>query len=220
MEQRTLIALSLIAAGLIIAGNAQSGVTSGAVPDSPSGAPDLPLGPPDMNTPFDANTDAFLAMIRRSEGMAGASDIDRYHTFYGGKMFNDFSDHPALLDRAAWAVKLTDAQCAGAGLGPGCVSTAAGAYQINVPTWGEFRKDNGDGYGYLADFSPASQDIAGYRLLVSTGATDLLASGDFAGAVAAASRKWASLPGNRAGQRQQPIAALLAWFGEAGGNVA
>ena len=83
--------------------------------------------------------------------------------------------------------------CINAGLAPGCVSTAAGAYQIIKSTWQGVR----DG---LPDFSPASQDAAAIRLLAQTGALKLILAGDIDGAVEKANNIWASLPNATFGQ--------------------
>lgn len=165
---------------------------------------------------MDGNLSAFLAMIRKSE--TGRSDDGAYMIFYGGSTFANLADHPALTGEKA-GVPLSDAMCKGAGLGPGCVSTAAGAYQINKPTWNDVRQDKGDGFGYLADFSPASQDIAAVRLLRKSGAVDQLMAGDFSGAVTLASGRWASLAGSTSGQAQHGVQTLLSWFADFGGAV-
>lgn len=175
---------------------------------------------------MDPNLPPFMQMIRTSECGALTPDAQRYQTYYGGTLFTNMSDHPVITGEKA-PVVLPPQWCANLGLSPGCVTTAAGAYQMTRSTWAGpvgstgrgIRQDNGDGHGYLADFSPASQDIAAARLLQQVGALDLLASGNFSGAVKAASRLWASLQGSTAGQGTNGLDTLLSWFNAAGGAL-
>ena len=164
----------------------------------------------DVNT----NARAFLEAIKRCEGTAGQADP--YRVCYGYSwVVRDLSEHPAVSGE--WRGKtLTDEQCSGAGYGPGCVSTAAGAYQMTRPTWIKLRDRLG-----LGDFGPASQDAAAIELLRECGALDRLGRGDLAGAVSRARRIWASLPGaNYAGQGMRSMADVTAWYQGAGGAVA
>lgn len=144
----------------------------------------------------DSNVQAFLALIRAAEGTA--NQPDPYRVVYGyGMELSDLSLHPldpGNTPREWEGVYLTDAQCAGAGYGPGCKTTAAGAYQFNWPTWREF---GGEGQS----FEPWAQDAAAIRLLERIGALPLIQSGDLEGALQRASYRWASLPPRRvAGQ--------------------
>ena len=147
---------------------------------------------------------AFLYMIRACEHVYPRDVVGNaaYGIFYGGARFYDFSDHPTITGELR-TVKLSDAVCAASGLGPGCVSSAAGAYQFIRPTWTRLR----DRYG-LPDFSPASQDEAATRLLDELGVVSMLRDGDVTAAIAEASGTWASLPGSRA--QQGPKTALYA----------
>jgi lysozyme len=161
-----------------------------------------------------ANALAFLAAIRQCEGTAGAADP--YRVCYAYRYtIRTFADHPAITGE--WTgERLSDVQCSGAGLGPGCVSTAAGAYQIIKSTWRGLRDSLG-----LPDFSPASQDRAAVELLRQCGALARIEAGDLAGAIAKARRTWASLPGaNYAGQGMRSGAQVMAWYQQAGGYVA
>ena len=169
-------------------------------------------GPLDM-----IDLDPFLRMIQRAEHypVDYASGM-HYRTFYKGAKFSDLSDHPVLTGELQ-PIKLTRAQCIAAGIASGnCTSTAAGAYQINRPTWLRIR---GKG-AYLADFSPASQDEAARRLVGELGVPAMLEAGDFTGAVRAASRLWASLPGSTAGQGGKTFAQVSDYFRQAGGTLA
>ena len=149
--------------------------------------------------PSDKSIAAFLYMIRTCEH--SAVDVfsgEDYNTVAGGDRFLDMTDHPYITGE--WkGRKLAVKTCKNAGLSPGCISTAAGAYQITAPTWRDFR-------GALTDFSPPSQDAAAARILARVGATDALNRGDLAGAITLASRRWASLPGSTAGQGGRTLA--------------
>lgn len=159
------------------------------------------------------NIAAMLAAISAAEGTAGQPDPYRVCFGYSHTIGN-LSEHPAITGE--WTGKrLSDSMCAGAGLGPGCVSTAAGKYQIIKRTWVGVRDKLG-----LRDFSPASQDAAAVELLRQRGALGPLGRGDFAGAVAAARKEWASLPGAGYGQGERTIAWLTDKFQSAGGVLA
>jgi lysozyme len=156
---------------------------------------------------------AMLSAIKQAEGTAQRADPYRVCFSYRHTIAS-FADHPAVTKE--WSGEpLSDAMCKGAGLGPGCVSTAAGAYQIIKPTWLNLKSKLG-----LTDFSPASQDAAATELLRQRGALARLEVGDFAGAVAKAKKEWASLPGAGYGQGERSIAWLTEKFTDAGGVVA
>lgn len=157
-----------------------------------------------------ANIAAFLRAIRPGEGTA---DRQGYQRYFGGGNFTSFADHPANL---GWpGVRLPDAMCANAGFGPGCVSTAAGAYQINRPTWNRLKDKLG-----LSDFSPASQDAAAIELITEKGALEDVKTGDIASAVDKVSGVWASLPGAGYGQNEVAMSAFADQFTSAGGTTA
>lgn len=159
------------------------------------------------------NVGAFLDMLRRAEGTAGQPDP--YRVTYGYRhIIQSLADHPSVTGEWSGLV-LSDAMCANAGFGPGCKSTAAGAYQIIRPTWIRLRNRLG-----LPDFSPASQDAAAVELLRQRGALAAVEAGDLERAVHIARHEWASLPGNAAKQGQRPIATLAGWFTQAGGSQA
>lgn len=166
----------------------------------------------DANT-ASQNLQAFLSALRQSEGTAG--QVDPYRVCYGySHTIADLSDHPAVTGE--WAgQQLSDTMCANAGFGPGCKSTAAGAYQLIRPTWLDLRDSLG-----LPDFSPDSQDRAALELVRRRGALEDAKAGRFAAAVNKCRSVWASLPGNYARQGQRSIEQLTAWFQGAGGNLA
>lgn len=161
----------------------------------------------------DANVRAFLAMIRASEGTDQRPDP--YRVCYGYRhTISDLSEHPAVSGE--WrGEKLPASICAGAGMAPGCVSTAAGAYQIIRPTWKAVRDTL-----KLSDFGPASQDAAAAYLIRQRGAMDDVRAGRFAQAVAACAKEWASLPGAGYAQPERKLATLEAAYIEAGGVIA
>jgi len=156
------------------------------------------------------NERAFLAGIRVGEGTAAQNG---YAVKFGGSTFSDFSDHPALL---GWGGgKLSPQMCANAGFGPGCVSTAAGAYQINKPTWLRVSARLG-----LTDFSPASQDAAAMFLIDEKGALGDVQAGRTAAAVKKVRKVWASLPGAGYGQNEVSMANFNNSYTNAGGVLA
>lgn len=161
----------------------------------------------------DSNLRAFLAMIKRAEGTADKGNP--YAVCYAYRhTIQNFNDHPAITGE--WRGEpLSAAMCKGAGLGPGCVSTAAGAYQIIKPTWIAVQKKL-----RLPDFSPASQDAAAIELLRQRGAIPAIEQGRFADAINATKKEWASLTGAGYGQGERSLQWLEARFVENGGTVA
>lgn len=157
-----------------------------------------------------ANERAFLAAIRVGEGTSASNG---YSILFGGAPFGSFDEHPAVL---GWrGGRLSDAMCAGAGFGPGCVSTAAGAFQINKPTWLRVRGKLG-----LSDFSPASQDAAALELISEKGALADVRAGRVEIAVGKVRKVWASLPGAGYGQGEVRLASFVNNYANAGGAVA
>ncbi len=160
---------------------------------------------------MDARIKAFLYMIRASEHVY-PRDVENnacYHIFYGGSNFRNYADHPVNTGEKQ-GIPLSDAICAAAGLGPGCVSTAAGAYQFIRGTWNRIREI----HPRLPDFSPQSQDWAAIRLLNEIGALRLITAGDIPGAIAKASGTWASLPGSTAQQNPKRLSYALDRYNE------
>lgn len=158
-----------------------------------------------------SNESAFLATIAQSEGAGGSNG---YSILYGGSVWpGDLSTHPALQ---GWAgVTLTPTQCAGAGFSAGCVSTAAGRYQINRPTFANLQSALG-----TSDFQPATQDVMALELIRQHGALDLVNAGQISQAIALIAPVWASLPGaNYAGQNSNSLSSLLSTFESIGGAL-
>ncbi|WP_317205564.1 glycoside hydrolase family 104 protein [Janthinobacterium sp.] len=156
------------------------------------------------------NQAAFLRAIRVGEG---ADDEGGYNRKCGGGQFDGYSVHPALAGWHGWP--MPDALCDSAGVKRGSVSTAAGAYQINLPTWTRVSEKLG-----LNDFSPASQDAAALQLISEKGAAADVAAGRTASAVYKIRKIWASLPGAGYGQRQVSQAAFDNSYQNAGGVIA
>jgi len=156
---------------------------------------------------------AFLHMIKSAEtDPYRAADGRAYFTLFGNGQFTDTRDHPALL---GWpGVRLSDQMCRNAGFGPGCVSTAAGAYQIIRPTWDRVRKSGAWGLR-LPDFSPESQDEAARRILIMIGALPYVEGGEFDAALRMAATQWASLPGSTAKQGPKSYEQVLAFYSNA-----
>lgn len=164
-------------------------------------------GQEDMNNP---NVAAFLRAIRLGEGTSGPNG---YQTLFGGALFGSYDRHPA---DAGWrGVQLSDRVCALAGFGPGCVSTAAGAYQINKPTWRRIAAKIG-----ATSFSPEWQDAAAWALIVEKGAKADVLAGRIEQAISKVRKVWASLPGAGYGQREESLAAVLNEYQRAGGYLA
>jgi lysozyme len=159
------------------------------------------------------NLAAFLSTVSHAEGTDQAAD--QYAVVYGyTHTITDFSDHPAATGEWTGEI-LTDEQCRNAGVPPGCKSTAAGRYQINLPTWKMCKQALG-----LKDFTGPSQDRAAALLIQRDGALDMVNGGQFVDAITKCRETWASLPGNSAGQPQRTMASLTSFYGDAGGAFA
>jgi len=140
-----------------------------------------------MQSDAQSRVDALLSVIRQFE-----SNGD-YYILYGGGHFTDDSAHPNV--RVPFFNPRTGKQD---------YSTAAGAYQINKPTYDTYAPRLG-----VTDFSPATQDQLAYVILNDIGADVAVANGDVAQAFQLASKKWASMPGSTAGQNPQALQVAL-----------
>jgi muramidase (phage lysozyme) len=159
------------------------------------------------------NVAAFLAMIAHSEGTDRAPDPYRV-CFAFKHTIADLRDHPAVTGE--WKGEpLPDELCIKAGFSPGCVSTAAGKYQITRPTWNRVK-----GILRLANFTGPSQDDACVQLIKERGALDIVNGGQVAAAIGLCHTEWASLPGSTSGQPQTSFADLIQAYGDAGGAFA
>jgi lysozyme len=158
------------------------------------------------------NVAAFLAMIAHSEGTdRPPAPADAYRCCYGYKhVIQDLKDHPSITGE--WMGESL------ANLGSQyahSISTAAGRYQINRPTWLEVR-----GILHLPDFTGPSQDDAAIFLIKEKGALNLVNNGQVADAITLCHGIWASLPGSTSGQPTASFADLIGAYGSAGGSFA
>lgn len=157
-----------------------------------------------------ANLSAFLAAIRLGEGTSSANG---YSILCGGGTFDDYSAHPALAGWRGWQMPLEMARKAG--YPNGAVSTAAGAFQINRPTY----KRLADKLG-LDDFSPNTQDRMAIELIREKGALGDVLAGRAEAAAGKVAKVWASMPGATYGQRTVSMQSFLNQYSQAGGQFA
>ena len=196
------------------------GSAEASIPKLPQEGPPEPPGGPQPVEPGAGSLEpiaqpldplsAFLYMIRVAE--TGSRDEGAYSIYYGGSRFSSFADHPVATGEKK-GVPLPDRFCRAAGLAPGCVSTAAGAYQFILPTWRAVRQAGAWGPA-LPDFGIDSQDEGARRLLLQSGALAVLLAGNVEGAIARASSIWASLPGSTAQQGGKTLDQALALYRE------
>jgi lysozyme len=156
------------------------------------------------------NKSAFLQAIRLGEGTTAD---DGYLILVGGGRASGFAQHPALAGWRGWQMPLAMAQAAG--YPNGAVSTAAGAYQVNRPTWVRVAPKAG-----VTDFSPESQDAVAWYLVGEKGAQADVLAGRIPEAVSKVRKIWASLPGAGYGQREVSLSAFLDAYAAAGGSWA
>jgi muramidase (phage lysozyme) len=157
------------------------------------------------------NEQAFLKTIRHAEGTAGANG---YRTLFGGSLFNSFVDHPRIAKSFTSAGRKLWTSAAGAYQFM-AVSPIPGGGSTKVDTWDRLKKKLS-----LADFSPASQDLAALELIREAGALADVRAGRFAAAIDKCRGTWASLPGAGYNQPEKSLPELLAVFRSAGGVVA
>lgn len=119
------------------------------------------------------NQTAFLKLLRWCEHYPHEPSEANYKTMYGGGTFESFDDHPRKYV-TKW----------------GKTSSAAGAYQITVATFDEFKKKLG-----LKDFTPASQDAIALAIIKQAGAISLIDEGKIEDAIRKLTGRWSSLPG-------------------------
>lgn len=143
------------------------------------------------------NVCAFLRAIRLGEGTSGD---DGYNLIVGGQHFAHYLDHPRVR---VWIPRYK------------VWSTAAGAYQIIAGTWDGLVRQ----YGFT-DFTPQCQDEAAVALIAEKRALRHVRAGDIEKAISLLGGVWASLPSSIAGQRVEPLEAVLAEYRQHGGVVA
>lgn len=153
---------------------------------------------------------AFLRAIRSGESSQGP---EAYHMLYGGSYFANMSDHPYITGE--WDGEPLPADwCIAAGYSPGCITTAAGAYQITVTDWRIMQPLLG-----LQDFSELSQDRYAVGKLQQFNAVDDILRGRITAAIDKVDRVWASLPGSNYGQPTVQTEIWLDVFENYGGTV-
>jgi len=155
------------------------------------------------------NAEAFLAMLRHSEGTDRAPDPYRV-TFGFHYTIQSLSDHPTLTGE--WLGESL------AFLGPkyaNSISTAAGAYQIIKGTWISHRMRL-----RFPDFGKASQDACALAILEEDHALQFVEAGALEKAIELCCGTWASLAGSQAGQPTRSVAWLSQAFTDAGGTPA
>ena len=158
------------------------------------------------------NIKAFMEVIKYAEGTR--SQHDPYRVTYGYKhTILSLRDHPAVTGE--WTgERLPDSICRGAGLNPGCKSTAAGAYQFVKRTWIGLRDRLG-----LEDFTSISQDAAAFELLNQNNSVQDIVDGNFDSAIEKNNRTWASLPGAGYNQPERDLSTLREKFIQFGGKI-
>lgn len=162
------------------------------------------------------NALAGLAAISAAEGTGGP---DGYRALYGwqpgrdDRLFDSFADHPR---RRFW-IKTGLEVAPGETFGPADTTTAAGKYQINVPT---FTRLTRTWPGRWQGFGPDVQDSMALELIDECRGSVAMLAGDMATFCARCSSTWASLPGATAGQPTRPLAFIAQAFQNSGGTLA
>ncbi len=160
---------------------------------------------------------AFLAMLAWAEGTS-RDGRDPYRVTYGYRhTLRDLSDHPAATGE--WLGMALPAQyCRRAGLRAGCKSTAAGAYQITLPTW----RDRALRRLYTpSSFEPDQQDgFCWFALIEAARARQAIVEGRVVKAIGLCAPRWASLQGAGYGQPEKKVSALVAVYEESLGRLA
>jgi muramidase (phage lysozyme) len=158
------------------------------------------------------NVVAFLDMIKRSEidSWVLANSDDGYNVLVGSHgpgVRNGVKYPPQLLTFSSYATHPNS-------LNRELNSTAAGGYQLLGRYYEPYRKLLG-----LHDFGPEAQDRIAIQQIRERRALPLIQAGDFAGAVAACNRTWASLTGSPYGQHTNALVLLQQYYAQAGGLV-
>jgi muramidase (phage lysozyme) len=160
------------------------------------------------------NLSAILSTISHSEGTDRV--MEPYRCCFGFKhTIIDLTYHPHQIrsdGTREWNGEPLDF------LGPkyaGEISSAAGRYQITLPTFMRLRA-----ILRTTGFGPSVQDDMAVQLIKEQGALDLVMGGQVTDALTRCSAIWASLPGSDSGQPQTEIADLLHTYMNDGGSLA
>lgn len=169
--------------------------------------------------PMSKNLAAFLVTIQHSEGVDNVKDVngvlvDPYRVCYAKRhVIQDLSWHPAEHhpdDTREWGGdRITQ------GIYTGELSTAAGAYQLILPTWLGCKR-----ILRLTNFEKDAQDSSAIELMREKNALSLVEAGQFVDALTACRSLWASFPGGNSGQKQQLVADLVSKYVNSGGAFA
>lgn len=143
---------------------------------------------------------AFEHMVACCEGTDGP---DGYRMLFGGKLFDSYADHPRIGRPFTNSEGVTQ------------FSTAAGRYQINVPTWDTDIQPA----LHLPDFGPESQDRAALYLMTISGALDYIHAGQLQAAIDRCGGRWASLPSSRYPQPRRTYQFCVQAFLAANGRL-
>ncbi len=152
------------------------------------------------------NRQAALDTIAACEGTTGP---DGYRALFGytpsnNRIFdNGYLDHPGIK----FQFTQTD--------GVVNYSTAAGRYQIILPSWKEGKAKWG-----LLDFTPRSQDEWALRTIEAAGALPDIDAGNLQAWIDKLSGIWASLPASHYPQPKRTFAFAQAAYLAAGGTLA
>ncbi|SDH57009.1 MULTISPECIES: glycoside hydrolase family protein [unclassified Duganella] len=158
------------------------------------------------------NLAAVLDVISWAEGTStsAATRNNGYDVIVTGvdgilETFSDYSAHPFANGRKSKVINRK-----------GLTSNASGRYQHMLRDWQHYRA-----LLSLPDFGPDSQDKWAIQLIRERRALPLIEAGNFAGAIAAISNLWASLPGaNYEGQPMRKLDQLARIYTAAGGRLA
>lgn len=142
------------------------------------------------------NVLAFLKAIRLGEGTYKALG---YLTIVGGSRFTSFNKHPRIK---IWVPRYK------------IYSTAAGAYQFIYTTWQSLAA-----MYKFPNFSPEWQDAGAVALIIEKKALADIQRGDLKSAIEKCAPVWASLPGSKAGQRQETFKVVQQVYEDNGGKL-
>lgn len=156
----------------------------------------------ELRAAIQLNMLAFFHLIRVGEGTDGPTGYNML--VIPGGLFEDMTKHPHKL------IQVPSHTPDGAAII--IPSTAAGAYQINWPTWTDLVRL----YGF-EDFTPATQDLAAVALIAMVDAVEDVLAGRVPTAIAKCAIKWASLPGSPYGQPKRSLDQALTAYRTAGG---
>lgn len=153
-----------------------------------------------QGTAINPSLPKFLDLIGFSEGTStdSVTQDDGYDVIvtgvHGPSVFSGYAMHPFASGRMPILVREM----------PPLRSTAAGRYQLILPTWQYLQSKL-----KLLDFSPLSQDLAALELIRERGAISDIEAGEIELAIDLCSNIWASFPGNEYGQRGKELSDLL-----------